>query len=128
MRGVTVKQCVSIGVATERDRLFHPVFACTFFQRMKGLLGRDAGWLGRKGVLVLAPCRHIHTYGMGHALDVAFVGMDGVVLRSIEGLPPCSSASCPGAYLVLERFSADEDSGEIPSWFRRGERLCLCVK
>ena len=51
--------------------------------RRRGLLGRDA----IDGVLVLRPCRHVHTFRMRFAIDVAFCRADGVVLR-ISSLRP----------------------------------------
>ena len=47
-------------------------------RRRRGLLGRD----GIDGVLVLRPCRHVHTFRMRFAIDVAFCDVDGVVLRT----------------------------------------------
>lgn len=39
-------------------------------------------------VLVLVPCRDVHTCFMRQPVDVAFVGSDGVVLAVERGLPP----------------------------------------
>ena len=44
--------------------------------RRRGLLGRE----GIQGVLVLAPARAVHTFGMRFDLDVAFVDRQGVVV------------------------------------------------
>ena len=51
--------------------------------RRRGLLGRDE----IDGVLVLRPCRHVHTFRMRFAIDVAFCDVNGVVLRTCS-LPP----------------------------------------
>lgn len=51
--------------------------------RARGLLGRD----GIEGVLVLRPCRNVHTFGMRFAIDVCFCDADGRALR-ICTLPP----------------------------------------
>lgn len=51
--------------------------AATRRARRRGLLGRD----GFDGVLVLVPCRQVHTFGMRFPIDVAFVARDGTVLR-----------------------------------------------
>ncbi len=45
--------------------------------RARGLLGRE----GIEGVLVLRPCRNVHTFGMRFAIDVCFCDRDGRVLR-----------------------------------------------
>ena len=51
--------------------------------RRRGLLGRDA----IDGVLVLRPCRHVHTFRMRFAIDVAFCDVNGVVLRTCTLAP-----------------------------------------
>jgi uncharacterized membrane protein (UPF0127 family) len=45
--------------------------------RGKGLLGRDR----IEGALVLDRTRWVHTLGMKFAIDVAYIGGDGVVLK-----------------------------------------------
>ena len=57
--------------------------AATRAARRRGLLGRDRV----DGVLVLSPCRQVHTIGMRCAIDVAFVARDGRVLRVVT-MPP----------------------------------------
>ena len=44
--------------------------------RRRGLLGRD----GLEGVLVIEPCRQVHTFGMRFSIDVAFCDRYGFVL------------------------------------------------
>jgi uncharacterized membrane protein (UPF0127 family) len=51
--------------------------AVTRAQRRRGLLGRE----GIEGALLLRPCRSVHTFGMGFAIDVALCDEDLVVLR-----------------------------------------------
>jgi uncharacterized membrane protein (UPF0127 family) len=51
--------------------------------RARGLLGRD----GIDGVMLLRPCRNVHTFRMRFAIDVAFCDRDDVVLRTTR-LPP----------------------------------------
>ena len=43
-----------------------------------GLLGRT----GIDGVMLLRPCRNVHTFGMQFAIDVAFCDRDSVVVRT----------------------------------------------
>jgi uncharacterized protein len=52
--------------------------------RRRGLLGRD----GVDGVLVLEPCRQVHTFRMRFPIDVAFCASDGRVLRVVAGMRP----------------------------------------
>ena len=45
--------------------------------RRRGLIGRDH----LDGVLVLRPCRQVHTFGMQFPIDVAFCDRYGFVLH-----------------------------------------------
>ena len=47
--------------------------AFSFTARVRGLFA----WKHTDKTLMLAPCRSIHTFGMKHAIDVAFVDRDG---------------------------------------------------
>lgn len=85
----------------------------TWAERLRGLLGTDS----RARPVLIARCGSIHTVGMSYAIDVAFVGDGGEVLRSERALPAGRVRSCPGARCVLER-----PAREGP-WPERGERL-----
>lgn len=52
--------------------------------RRRGLIGRDR----IDGVLVIRPCRHVHTFGMRTPIDVAFCDRYGFVLHITCGLRP----------------------------------------
>jgi len=71
------------------ERLAPAEVASSRSARRRGLLGRD----GIDGVLVLAPARAVHTFGMRFDLDVAFVDARGMVVdtcrmaRNRVGLP-----------------------------------------
>jgi uncharacterized membrane protein (UPF0127 family) len=52
--------------------------------RRRGLLGRD----GVEGVLVIEPCRQVHTFGMRFAIDVAFCARDGRVVHVVPAMRP----------------------------------------
>ena len=99
------------------------VLALTFLQRLRGFLGRRRGWLAPGQVLVIAPCRSIHTFGMREALDVAFVDESGAVLISVRGCPPRRLLRCPKARMAIERFAA---SAEIP-WYETGDEVDVAV-
>lgn len=86
---------------------------CTWTERLRGLLGTGAD---TEGVL-LSRCGSIHTFGMRYALDVAFVGEWGEVLRVCRGIGPRCTASCHGARCVIER-----PAREGP-WVEEGEHL-----
>ena len=84
-------------------------------RRARGLLkGGDPG-----EVMVLVPCRDIHTIGMRQNLDVAFVDAAGIVLESRRCLPPRSRMRNKGACLVVERFS------NASPWYQEGDRVIL---
>jgi uncharacterized protein len=53
--------------------------------------------------LLIPRCRSVHTFGMRFALDVAFLGRDGRVLRTVRDVPPRRVLWCRGAAAVLER-------------------------
>jgi uncharacterized membrane protein (UPF0127 family) len=61
----------------------HVEIARTRKARRRGLLGRAR----LDGVLVLAPCRQVHTIGMREAIEVAFCRFDGVVVRVVTLTP-----------------------------------------
>lgn len=94
------------------------VLALSFAARARGLLGTDVSWGAGNRVLVLAPCKSVHTVGMGYALDVAFVDKHGVVLRSERAVPPRHLRICRKAAYVLERPHASS----CP-WVRAGDTV-----
>lgn len=79
------------------------VLAISIFARARGLLGTNANWGDAGRVLVLAPCKSVHTIGMRYALDIAFVNRHGTVLRSERNVKPGRLLSCRKASFVLER-------------------------
>ncbi len=79
------------------------VLATSIFARARGLLGTNANWGDAGRVLVLAPCKSVHTIGMRYALDIAFVNRHGTVLRSERNVKPGRLLSCRKASFVLER-------------------------
>ena len=83
------------------------------WERLKGLLGTASD----AAPVLLLRCASIHTFGMRYALDVAFIGEDGLVLLVRKGLSPGNVVSCDGACCVAERPASDEP------WFVQGERL-----
>ena len=113
--------------------------ATTWRARTKGLLGLDPFSENGFDVLMLVPCRDIHTFAMTHPIDVAFVNEQGRVCKTYRSLKPASRLSCSEAIAVLERFSPSNEtdvSGEVPidatlfvhdSWFHVGDSLTLCA-
>lgn len=91
--------------------------ASTFFQRMRGLLGSKP----EPRMLMIAPCRRIHTYGMSYPIHVAFFDRDGIVIDSERYVPPGSKRSCERASGVLEMPAIFEND----RWFSAGDHLRL---
>lgn len=91
-----------------------------------GLLRRACGLLlsqPSSQVLLLAPCDDIHTVGMRHAIDVAFVDATGCVIETHRGVGPLRRLKNKTAVAVLERFS----SCETP-WFECGDNVSIFGK
>ena len=74
--------------------------ASSFAARLRGLAGLAAlpGDVG----LELPRCRSVHTVGMRFALDLVWVGGDGVVVRVDRAVAPMRVRSCRGAASVVE--------------------------
>ena len=72
--------------------------AVTRRTRRRGLMGREAV----EGVLVLRPCRQVHSFGMRFPLDVAFCDRDGFVLHTATLVPRRVSRPVPRAYFAIE--------------------------
>jgi uncharacterized protein len=85
--------------------------------RSRGLLGRD----GVDGVMVLRPCRNVHTFGMRFAIDVAFCDGTGTVLRTCT-LPPGRISPL----VWRSAFAVETAAGAFARWgVRVGDRLEL---
>lgn len=89
--------------------------ATSFAARTKGLLFAKEG----SDVLLIAPCKDIHTVGMRRSIDVAFVDESGCVLDSVRNLSPMHRKRVRGASAVIERFSCDDP------WPKPGDRIRL---
>ena len=91
-----------------------------FGSRLRGLIGREAGWLaGYKGV-VLVPCRSIHTFGMRQSIDVAFVDSTGRVCAVERGLASGKVRAAEGSVMVIERYASTDP------WFDVGFQV-FCI-
>jgi uncharacterized membrane protein (UPF0127 family) len=85
--------------------------------RRRGLLGRDE----IDGVLVLRPCRHVHTFRMRFPIDIAFCDVNGVVLRTCS-LPP--GRLSPVVWRAA--FAVEAGAGAFDRWrLRVGDRIEL---
>lgn len=91
------------------------ILATSAFSRLRGLMGRN----GFKGSCLIAPCCDIHTFGMGAAIDAAFIDAEGRVLAVRRSLPPGRRVRVRGAAGVLERFAREGP------WLNEGDMLAL---
>lgn len=92
--------------------------AVSMRKRLLGLF--DKGFKG--DLLVIAPCRSIHTFGMSMAVDAAFFDRQGVVLAT-RRVAPWRFFSCPAAEGVVERAVVNSELSS--QWFSPGDQLCL---
>lgn len=74
--------------------------ANTPWLRLRGLLGRPP--LGEQEAMLINRCGSVHTCWMGYALDLVFLDRELRVLKVTEQLRPWRSASCMGAFQVME--------------------------
>ena len=91
--------------------------ACTAWSRLRGLRAHQR-W---GGVLVLAPCSDIHTFGFKRAIDVAFADEEGQVIAAYRDLQPNVRRRARGAQYTLERWSAPDRP-----WYQPGDVVTLC--
>lgn len=81
--------------------------ADTPWTRMRGLLGRSRLQPGQG--LAIVPCNAIHTFGMGYALDVVFVGKGDRIVKLCRAVPRRRLAFAPSAGWVLELPAGEID-------------------
>ncbi len=91
--------------------------ATSMRERSRGLLGRDA----LVGALWLDPCRHVHTWRMRFAIDVALVDRDGLVLHT--------RTMAPGRFGTVRRATRsviEAEAGAFERWgLRPGARVAV---
>ncbi|MCL2529980.1 MAG: DUF192 domain-containing protein [Coriobacteriia bacterium] len=97
------------------------ILATSIRARLTGLLKKGRCTNGE--VLLLAPCKSIHTFGMRSDLDLAFIDAEARVLTSERNLPPNKLRSHPKAAAALERRS-----NPTQTWLLPGEQLNLVDK
>jgi uncharacterized protein len=89
--------------------------ASTRAERRRGLLGRA----GIDGVLVVRPCRQVHTVGMRFPIDVAWCARDGRVVRTAT--LHSWRVSRP---VLRSAFMLEAEAGAFGRWgLRAGDRV-----
>ncbi len=86
-------------------------------ERMRGMLFRKPDEVTR----LLVPCHDIHTFGMRHELDIAFISKTGQVLEVHRKVAGKRRLKRKGASMVAERFSREGD------WLKAGDKIRLGV-
>ncbi len=97
--------------------------ACTMLDRIVGLL--DSKVCSHGELLMIAPCKSIHSFGMKQNIDIAFIDKDGQVLKALRSLRPGKIVSCKNAVCVLERRSSHDADEVNKKWFKAGDKLIL---
>ncbi len=92
------------------------VLATRLSSRLRGLLCSAPS----NGLLLLLPCRDIHTFGMSYAIDVAFLDSHGVVVRAQRDVLPNRRLREPAAVAVLERYAVPRKE-----WLVAGDAVSL---
>jgi hypothetical protein len=63
--------------------------ATSFWQRLRGLMGRGA--LAEGSALSIEPCNGIHTFFMRFPIDAVFLDRERRIVRAIQSMPPYRS-------------------------------------
>lgn len=71
-------------------------------------------------IMMLLPCKDVHTFGMQYALDIAFLDKQGKVLAVRRDVLPNRRVKHEGAVAVLERRALPREV-----WFEEGDELAL---
>jgi uncharacterized protein len=91
------------------DVLASAEVAVTRKVRRRGLLGRDH----LDGVLVLRPCRQVHTFGMQFPIDIAFCDRYGFVLHVAQLRPGRVTRYVFHAYFAIEAAAGSFERWQI---------------
>jgi hypothetical protein len=78
--------CGLVNKTTSQNLAKKAVYANSFWQRAKGLLGKAS--LARGEALFIPQCRSIHTFFMLFSIDLIFVDKNNKVLKTVQDLAP----------------------------------------
>lgn len=84
------------------------VEASTGKARRRGLARLDS--LPDDHALLIPRCPAVHTFGMRFALDLIWLGRDGLAVRVDRGVPPGRMRVCPRARAVVETAAGAADA------------------
>ena len=109
-------------ITNRGDVLLKGRVAESFAERLKGLIGTDAG-NPDDNILVIENCRSIHTFGMHYAIDVAVVDGSGTVRKAVRGLVPMRFLGVRAIEGGRERYTFIEREAHPSPWFQVGDRI-----
>lgn len=81
-----MKQVKIVNITSGQCLAGRSLIAHSYFDRLKGLLGRKC--LEKGEGLVLDPCSSVHCIGMKFTIDVIFVSKEGTVVGTFPGMKP----------------------------------------
>lgn len=108
----TIRSCAFLESTANKKLEYKALKRTSFLTRLLGLIGKKD-----MRVYIFENCSSIHTMGMSHRIDVAFLSKKGEVMKTIEGLPPWKFASCLGAATTIERIHTNEP------WFGQNQHV-----
>ena len=95
------------GTLEEQEILSALVLATSAAHRARGLLCADPNG----DAMLLVPCHDIHTVGMGHRLDVAFVDRAGQVIEAHRAVGPSAQRTRGGGRRTVRKLRAVVSAG-----------------
>ena len=98
------------------------MLATRLSSRLRGLLFSPAS----NDLMVLLPCRDVHTFGMQYAIDIAFLDANGEVIRAVRDVVPNRRLRQPDAVAVVERCVERAALEPAPAVLPRDRRRGHC--
>lgn len=89
----------------------------SFPEKLKGLLYTKPN----EYTYAFYNCNSVHTHGMKHKLDIAFIDAEGRVIQVCNRVPSGLKIKCKKASVTLERFSEMHRAG----WIKKGDLVEL---
>ncbi|MGH2730137.1 MAG: DUF192 domain-containing protein [Actinomycetota bacterium] len=94
-------------------------WARSFFERVRGLIGRDRLEHGR--ALVIDGAHQVHTFGLAYSLDVVFCDSHWVVRHIVLDMPPRRVTR----WVRGARYAIELPAGSVPAEIRSGARIAI---
>jgi uncharacterized membrane protein (UPF0127 family) len=102
----TIEKSINIDTLDDYKKQALTVFSTeNVFERTGGLLKLPP--LARQEGLLIYRCNSIHTFGMGYALDLAYLNRDLKVIKVVKNVRPRRMSLCIGAKHTLELLAGE---------------------